>query len=70
MASEDKSDNDRSSLAFIQTRQAAQVAVDLKIAAGLRSVIVVQASVLILIQPDTWQHLKLLIGSNSQLHGD
>lgn len=70
MASEDKSDNDRSSLAFIPARQAAQVAVDLKIAAGLRSVIVVQASVLILIQPDTWQHLKLLIGSNSQLHGD
>ena len=66
----DSSSAGRSGVTFVPAREAAQVAVDLEIAAGLRAVVVVLAAVQLLIEPDTWQHIELLIGGNSLLDGD
>ena len=55
---------------LIPARQTTQIAVDLKVAAGLGTEFVMQAAVGGLIQPDARQKLKLLISHNSLLHVD
>ena len=55
---------------LIPARQTTQIAVDLKVAAGLGTKVVMQAAVGVPIQPDARQKFKLLISRNSLLHGD
>ena len=53
---------------LIPARETAEIAVDLEIAAGLGTKVVMQAAVGVPIQPDARQKFKLLISRNSLLH--
>ena len=54
--------------AFVPSRQSAEITIDLKIAASLRTQIVVSTSFCFLVQPDAWQQIKMLICCHALLN--